>query len=473
MAPGSEADDGLASAAVASAPSRDPYADRRPPHSEDAEQAVLAAMMMDTDAIMRASEIVDDTMFYRESHRRIFRAMAALTERREVVDPLTLSDELARRGELEASGGRDYITFLIDAIPTAANVEYHARIVREKALLRRLIEVSTGLVGEAFEARTTAAELLDEAEHRILQLSQARGGAEFTRIKELLWPTMERIEALSRGGKNITGVPSGFADLDEITSGFQPSDLVIVAARPSMGKTALCLNLAQHAAIEHNIPIAFFSLEMSKESLVQRLLTSEARIDAQRLRKGMLRDDDFPRLARAAGILSSAPIYIDDSAGISLLEMRSRARRLKVDAGVGMVVVDYLQLIQGPSRAENRQQEISQISRSLKALAKELAVPVVALSQLSRAPEQRTGESKRPQLSDLRESGAIEQDADLVMFIFRPEVYEGPTDKDGNSLEGRAEIIVGKQRNGPIGTVNLYFHKSYTRFENYSARGQG
>ncbi len=452
---------------------RDPYGARRPPYSEDAEQAVLGAMMMDTDAVLRASEIVDDSMFYREPHRRIFRAMLALIERRDVVDPLTLSDELERRGEIDEVGGADYITALIDAVPTSANVEYHARIVREKALLRRLIEVSTGIVSEAFEGHTTAAELLDAAEHRILQISQNRGGVDFTRIKELLWPTMERIEALSKGGKSITGVASGFADLDDITSGFQPSELIIVAARPAMGKTAFVLNLAQHAAIEHNVPVAFFSLEMSKESLVQRLLTSEARIDAQRLRKGMLRDDDFPRLARAAGILSSAPIYIDDSAGISLLEMRSRARRLKVDSGVGLVMVDYLQLIQGPSGSENRQQEISQISRSLKALAKELAVPVIALSQLSRAPEQRTGESKRPQLSDLRESGAIEQDADLVMFIFRPEVYEGPTDKDGNALEGRAEIIVGKQRNGPIGTVNLYFHKSYTRFESYSPRNVG
>jgi replicative DNA helicase len=451
-------------------PDRDPYSGRRPPYSEDAEQAVLAAMMMDTDAVLRASEILDESMFYREPHRRIFRAMLALTERRDVVDALTLSDELERRGELEAVGGQSYISTLIDAVPTSANVEYHARIVHEKALLRRLIEVSTGIVGEAFEGHTTAADLLDAAEHRILQISRARGGVDFTRIKELLWPTMERIEALSKGGKSITGVASGFADLDDITSGFQPSELIIVAARPAMGKTSFVLNLAQHAAIEHNVPVAFFSLEMSKESLVQRLLTSEARIDAQRLRKGMLRDDDFPRLARAAGILSSAPIYIDDSAGISLLEMRSRARRLKVDSGVGLVMVDYLQLIQGPSGSENRQQEISQISRSLKALAKELAVPVIALSQLSRAPEQRTGESKRPQLSDLRESGAIEQDADLVMFIFRPEVYEGPTDKDGNPLEGRAEIIVGKQRNGPIGTVNLYFHKTYTRFESYSSR---
>jgi replicative DNA helicase len=448
---------------------RDPYRDRRPPYSEDAEQAVLAAMLMDADAVARVVETVDDGMFYREGHRRIYRAMTALTERGEIVDPLTLANELERRGELDASGGKDYIGFLVDAVPTSANVEYHARIVREKALYRRLIEVSTAIVGEAFEGKLPAAELLDDAEHKIFQVSQQRGQKGFTRIKELLWPTMERIEALQRGGKTVTGVPSGFKDVDELTSGFQSSDLVIVAARPSMGKTAFVLNIAQHAAIEHNIPVAFFSLEMSKESLVQRMLTSEARIDAQRLRKGMLRDDDFPRLARAAGILSSAPVYIDDTPGITLLEMRSKARRLKADSGIGLVVVDYLQLMQGPPGIESRQQEVSQISRGLKALAKELGVPVVALSQLSRAPDQRAGDH-RPQLSDLRESGAIEQDADLIMFIFRQEVYDGPTDKDGNSLEGRAEIIVGKQRNGPIGIVNVFFHKAYTRFENYTQR---
>jgi replicative DNA helicase len=449
---------------------RDAYRDRRPPWSEDAEQAVLSAMLIDQDAILRATEHVDDTMFYREGHRRIFRAMVAISERGDVVDPLTLSDELQRRGELDASGGKDYIGFLVDAVPTSANVEYHAKIVREKALLRRLIEASTDIVAEAFDARQTAGDLLDHAESRIFEISQQRGREGFTRIKELLWPTMERIEALQRGGKSITGVPSGFSDLDELTSGFQPSDLVVVAARPSMGKTAFILNIAQHAAIEHNVPVALFSLEMSKESLVQRMLTGEARVDAQKLRKGMLRDDDFPRLARAAGILAQAPIFIDDSPGITLLEMRSAARRLRADANVGLVVVDYLQLIQSTVNAENRTQEISQISRSLKALAKELAVPVVALSQLSRATEQRT--DKRPQLSDLRESGAIEQDADLVMFIYRQEMYEGPTDKDGNSLEGRAEVIVGKQRNGPTGIVNLFFHKAYTRFENYSGRQQ-
>jgi replicative DNA helicase len=409
-------------------------------------------------------------MFYAERHRRLFRAMVTITERGGVVDPLTLSEELLRRGELEAAGGKDYIGFLVDAVPTAANIEYHAQIVREKAILRRLIEVSTSIVAEAFEGKSTATELLDEAESKIFLVSQQQTKDGFTRIKELLWPTMERIEALQRGGKTVTGVASGFGDLDELTSGFQPSDLVIVAARPSMGKTAFTLNVAQHAAIEHNIPVAFFSLEMSKESLVQRMLTSEARIDAQRLRKGLLRDDDFPRLARAAGILSSAPVWIDDTPGMTLLEMRSKARRLKTESGIGLVIVDYLQLMQGPSNSESRQQEVSQISRGLKALAKELKVPVVALSQLSRAPEQRTGDNKRPQLSDLRESGAIEQDADLIMFLYRQEFYDGPVDKDGNSLEGKAEVIVGKQRNGPTGIVNLFFHKQYTRFESYTQR---
>ncbi|HEU4585202.1 MAG TPA: replicative DNA helicase [Gemmatimonadaceae bacterium] len=450
-------------------PPRDVYRDRRPPYSEEAETAVIAAMLMDQDAILRAAEHVDDTMFYREQNRRMFRAMIAISERGEVVDPLTLAEELSRRGELEAGGGKERIGELIDAVPTSANVEYHAKIVKEKALQRRLIETCTALVSEAFEGKTTAAELLDDAEHRIFQVSQQRGMQGFTRIKELMWPTMERIEALQRGGKTITGVPSGFTDLDEMTSGFQPADLVIVAARPSMGKTAFILNVAQYAAIEQKTGVAIFSLEMSKESLVQRMLTAEARVDAQKLRKGMLRDDDFPRMARAAGILSSAPIWIDDAAGITLLEIRSKARRLKADSDIGMVIVDYLQLVQGPASAESRQQEISQISRSFKMLAKELGVPVIALSQLSRAPEQRAGDH-RPQLSDLRESGAIEQDADLVMFIYRQEVYDGPVDKDGNSLEGRAEIIIGKQRNGPIGTANLFFHKSYTRFENYTSR---
>jgi replicative DNA helicase len=446
---------------------RDAFRDRRPPYSEDAEQAVLAAMLMDADAILRAAEYVDDSMFYREGHRRIFRAMVSISERGGVADPLTLAEELGRRGELEAAGGKDYIGFLVDAVATAANVGHHAQIVREKALLRRLIEAGTGIVQEAFEARTAAAEVVDHAERQIFEISQQRGREGFHRIKELLWPTMERIESLHAAGKAVTGVPSGFTDLDALTSGFQPADLVILAARPSMGKTSLVLNIAQHAAIDARVGVAVFSLEMSKESLVQRMITTEAHVDAQRLRTGRLTNEDFTLLARAVGILNNAPLWIDDTAGLTLLEIRSRARRLKADNDIGLVVVDYLQLIQGPSDAESRTQEVSQISRSLKALAKELDVPVVALSQLSRAPEQRS--DKRPQLSDLRESGAIEQDADLVMFIYRPEVY-GETEKDGVSLEGRAELIVSKQRNGPTGIVNLFFHKAYTRFENYSGR---
>ncbi len=455
----------------------DPYRDRRPPQSEDAEQSVLAAMLIDAEAITRATEVVDDTMFFREGHRRIYRAIIALMERGSGIDVVTLADELERRGEMDAAGGREYLSFLADAVPTAANIEHHARIVKEKALLRRLIEVSTQIAGEAFEARQPARDLLDFAEQRILQVGQDRGGDGFTRIKALMYPAMERIETIAKEGRSVTGVPSGFADLDQMTSGFQPADLVIVAARPSMGKTALTLNIAQHVAITEGVGVAFFSLEMSKESLVQRMITSEARLDAQAMRTGRLRDDDWPRLARAVGILSQAPIYIDDAPGMTVLDMRAKARRLKADpdSKLGLIIVDYLQLMTGPN-AENRQQEVSQISRGLKALAKELRVPVVALSQLSRAPEQRAGDEKgRPQLSDLRESGAIEQDADLILFIFRQEIY-AERDEAGrlknSELEGKAEIIIGKQRNGPIGTVPLFFHKQYTRFENFSKRTQ-
>ena len=454
---------------------RNPYKERLAPWSQEAEQAVLGAMLLDADAVMRAIEHVDDTMFYQEGHRRLFRAMYAITERGGVIDPLTLADELERRGELVHTGGREYLAFLLDAVPTVANVEYHARIVKEKALLRRLIEVSTEIVGEAFEGRTTASDLLDSAESRIFSLGQSKERTGFSRIKELLWPAMEKLELLAQRESAITGVPSGFHDLDHLTSGFQPSDLVIVAARPSMGKTAFTLNIAQHAAITAKVGVAFFSLEMSKESLVQRMLASEALIDAQALRKGgRALDESMPRLAQAAGILSHAPIFIDDTPGIGLLEMRAKARRLKAEHDIGLVMVDYLQLMSGPSNSENRQQEVSQISRGLKSLAKELGVPVIALSQLSRAPEQRTGEDKgRPQLSDLRESGAIEQDADVIMFIFRQEVY-AERDETGRlkdpTLEGKAELIVGKQRNGPIGSARLFFHKQYTRFDNFSSR---
>jgi replicative DNA helicase len=456
----------------------DAFRDRHPPYSEEAERAVLGAVFLDRDALAKAFEFVDETMYYREGHRLIFRAMRMLEQQGNVIDPLTLSDELARQGDLARAGGKEYITILLDAVPTAANIEYHAKIVREKALLRRLIEVSTSIVQEAFDGRSTVAELLDLAEHRIMQVSQQRGTEGFIRIKNLLWPAMEKIDSLMQTGGDVTGVASGFGDLDKLTLGFQPSDLIIVAARPSMGKTAFVLNIAQHVALEKETPVAVFSLEMSKESLATRMLASEGLIDAQKLRSGRLSTEEYRQLSRAAGLLINAPIYIDDSAGLNVLELRSRARRVKVEHDVKLVIVDYLQLISGPSDSESRQQEISAISRSLKILAKELAVPVIALSQLSRAPEQRTGENRRPQLSDLRDSGAIEQDADLVMFIYRQEMYEAPYDEQGNPralpdgtpIEGLAELIVAKQRNGPTGNVKLFFHKQYTRFDNFSRR---
>ena len=462
----------VSSAASSTASQADPFAGRGAPYSAEAEQAVLGAMLQgDADAALRATEILQDWMFYREGHRRLFRAMLVQV-RQGAVDPITIKDELVRRGELEAVGGVDYLTYLLDVVPTTANLDYHARIVRDKALLRRLVEVGTEIVQEAYEGKRLATEVLDAAERKIFEIAEHRSTEGFERIKNLLWPTMERIESLHGAGKTITGVPSGFADLDERTAGFQPSDLIIVAARPSMGKTAFCLNIAQHAAIEGGSGTAIFSLEMSKESLVQRMLTSEARVDAHRLRSGTLQDADYRMLATAAGVLSSAPIWIDDSAAITPLELRSKARRIKAEQDIGMVIVDYLQLMRDPEYSENRVQEISSISRSLKALAKELGVPVVALSQLSRAPEQRGGESRRPQLSDLRESGAIEQDADVVLFIYRPEMY-AKDEIERDELRGQAEVIIGKQRNGPTGTVKLAFHSAYTRFDNYSHRDQG
>jgi replicative DNA helicase len=459
--------------AVPVAPSQpSAFADRKPPFSLEAEVSVLGGMLLDTDAIARAIETLDDTMFYREGHRRLFRSIARMWERGEVVDVVTLSEELKNAGDFESVGGTAYIAQLLDAVPTAANLEYHARIVREKAVLRRLIEAATTIIQDTFEAQGEVDQILDQAEQRIFQIAQTHERKGFVWIKEILWPTFEKIEALQANNSSVTGVPTGFHDLDEMTAGFQPSDLIIVAARPSMGKTAFTLNITQHAAIAARKPVAFFSLEMSKEALVQRILCAEARVDAGRLRRGRLSDDEYARLATAAGYLNTAPIYIDDTPGISVLEMRAKARRLKSDReDLSMIVVDYLQLMTGAGKTENRQQEVSEISRGLKALAKELDVPVVALSQLSRAVEQRP--DKRPMMSDLRESGAIEQDADVIMFLYRPEYYHGPVDKDGNSLEGRAEVIIGKQRNGATGKIDLVFLKEFTRFESFSPRSEG
>ena len=448
------------------------FAERRPPFSLEAEMSVLGGMFLDPDAVVKAIEVVDDSMFFREGHRRLYRAMVRLWEQGEVIDSVTLSEQLKDSGDYESVGGASYLAQLMDAVPTAANVEYHARIVREKALLRRLIEAATSIIQQTYEAGGEIETLLDEAEQKIFQIAQTQDRKGFVWIKELLWPAMEQIELLSQNSSPITGVPSGFPDLDEMTAGFQRGDLIIVAARPSMGKTAFTLNVTQHAAITAHRSVAFFSLEMSKESLVQRMLTSEARVDASRVRTGRLRDDDYPRLAQAAGLLNTAPIYVDDTPAMSILEMRAKARRLKADRpDLALIIVDYLQLMQGNARSENRQQEVSEISRGLKALAKELDVPVIALSQLSRAVESRP--EKRPMMSDLRESGALEQDADLIMFLYRPEYYHGPTDKDGNSLEGRAEVIIGKQRNGATGSVQMMFHKEFTRFESYTGRDEG
>jgi replicative DNA helicase len=450
------------------------FSGRQAPWSEEAEISVLSAMLIDGDAVARAIEMVNDAAFYREANRRIYRAMVRLYSRGDVIDVVTLSDELKSAGELEGAGGMSYLARLVDAVPTAANIEYHCRILRDKSVLRQLIDSATEIVREAHDAPAGEVDdTLDRAEQRIFQIAQSSQRQGFVWIKEILWPTFERIEELQSSPGSVTGVPSGFPDLDNLTAGFQKGDLIIVAGRPSMGKTALAMNFAQHAAIDKEVPVAVFSLEMSKESLVQRLLCSEGRVDAGRLRRGRLQDDEYARLATAAGHLNTAPIWIDDTPAITALEVRAKARRLAAEVDLGLVIVDYLQLMTGPRNVDNRQQEISAISRSIKAVAKELNVPVVAISQLSRAPEQRT--DKRPLLADLRESGAIEQDADLVLFVYREEVYRKPEDlidDSGESIEGKTELIIGKQRNGPIGRVNLYFHKYYTLFESAARQSE-
>jgi len=451
--------------------SYDAFQGRQAPWSEEAELSVLGGMLIDADAVAIAIELIGDDAFHREGNRRIFRGMVRLYNRGEVIDAVTLADELKSHGELDAVGGMAYLAQLVDAVPTAANIEFHCRILRDKSVLRRLISSATEIIQDAYEAAGGEVDdTLDRAEQRIFEIAQAQERSGFVWIKEILWPAFERIEELQRSPGSVTGVPTGFPELDHMTSGFQRGDLVVLAGRPSMGKTALALNFAQHAAIESGTPVAIFSLEMSKESLVQRLLCSEGRVDSSRLRRGSLQDDEYQRLATAAGLLNTAPIWIDDTPAISALELRAKARRLRAEVDLGLIVVDYMQLMTGPSRVENRQQEISVISRSLKAIGKELGVPLLAISQLSRAPEQRTGDH-RPRLSDLRESGAIEQDADLVLFVFREEVYKSLEEIEQDpTLSGKAELIVGKQRNGPTGGIRLYFHKSYTLFEPVSRR---
>ncbi len=440
--------------------------ERTLPHSLDAEKSVLGAVLISNDAFNHAAELIDSHDFFRDAHRRIFDKMVALSLRGVAIDFITLKDELAKAGELDEVGGPAYIASLADGVPRSTNVEYYARIVKEKATLRNLIHSANKILVEAYQAEQEPDLLLDEAERAIFAIAEDRIRAGFVPLRDLVQSSFTTIEKLQQTKGAVTGVPSGFADLDEMTTGFQPGDLVVVAARPSMGKTSLVLNMAQHVGTSTDMTVGFFSLEMSKEQLFMRMLTSEARIDAHRFRTGMLTEKDYGKLSHALGTLAEARVFIDDSASIGVLEMRAKARRLKAEHGLHLLVIDYLQLMQGRGRFESRQQEVSAISRSLKGLAKELGVPIIALSQLSRAPEGRT--DHRPQLSDLRESGAIEQDADLVMFIYRPEVYEKDETKPED--QGVAEIIVGKQRNGPIGSVRLSFLNQYTRFENYAGQ---
>jgi len=434
---------------------------RVPPQNLDAEQSVLGGILLDNTAVNSVIEVLQTGDFYSEAHRKIFNAIIDLGEKNEPADLITLSNELRNKGELDKIGGDVYLAALVDRVPSAANIVHYSKIVKEKAILRGLIGAATDILTRSYGAGADIDSVLDEAEHAVFEISEHKIKPSFFPIKEIVKESFVTIEALYAKKSLITGVSTGYRRLDELTSGLQKSDLIIIAGRPSMGKTAFAINIAQYAAIEHTIPVAIFSLEMSKEQLAFRMLASEARVDSQRLRKGFLGEIDWPKLTAAAGRLSEAPIFIDDTPAISALEMKAKARRLKAEMGLGLIVLDYLQLMRGRDASMPREQEISDISRSLKSLAKELNVPVIALSQLNRQVETRA--DRRPYLADLRESGAIEQDADVIMFIYRDEVYNKSED---NPERGFAEIDIGKQRNGPTGKVKLVFLKEYTRFEN-------
>ncbi len=441
-----------------------------PPHSIEAEQAVLGGILIEKDAINKVLEVLppDGSDFYHNIHGRIFSAMVDLFEKNTPIDIITLADQFKGTETLNAVGGLPYIAEIVESTPTAANISYYAKIVHEKSLLRKIISASTEIVARGYENVESADEFIDEAERRIFDVSQDRAKKAFYALKDIIKDTFETIEKLYEKKSHITGVSTGYPELDKLTAGLQNSDLIIIAGRPGMGKTSFALNVAENAAIEHKAPVAVFSLEMSKEQLVQRMLSSRARVDLQKIRSGHLKDEDWGSLTTAVGALYEAPIYIDDTPAQSVLEMRAKARRWKNELGIQMIIIDYLQLMRGRSnRSDNREQEISEISRSLKAMAKELHLPVIALSQLSRRTEQREG--NRPMLSDLRESGAIEQDADVVMFVYRESLYkkcECPRGFCTCENKKTAEIIVAKQRNGPTDTVRLTFLNEYTRFEN-------
>ncbi|MBO8175851.1 replicative DNA helicase [Aeribacillus pallidus] len=442
----------------------DLFADRLPPHNIEAEQAVLGAIFLEPSSLTLASEILIPEDFYRNAHQKIFSVMLKLADEGKAIDLVTVTEELSASKQIEDVGGVSYLSELAASVPTAANIEYYAKIVEEKSLLRRLIRTATNIAQEGYTREDEVEELLSEAEKSIMEVAQRKNSGSFHNIKDVLVRTYDNIEMLHNRKGDVTGIPTGFTELDRMTAGFQRSDLIIVAARPSVGKTAFALNIAQNVATKTGENVAIFSLEMGAEQLVMRMLCAEGNINAQNLRTGSLTDEDWRKLTMAMGSLSNAGIFIDDTPGIRISEIRSKCRRLKQEHGLGMVLIDYLQLIQGSGRVkENRQQEVSEISRSLKALARELEVPVIALSQLSRGVEQR--QDKRPMMSDIRESGSIEQDADIVAFLYRDDYYDKETEN-----KNIIEIIIAKQRNGPVGTVQLAFVKEYNKFVNLERR---
>ncbi|WP_083935610.1 replicative DNA helicase [Paenibacillus ginsengihumi] len=434
---------------------------RIPPQNLEAEQAVLGAILLDGDALVTAMERINSDDFYRTAHQLIFEAMIEIAEENEPVDLITLTARLQDKQQLEDVGGLSYLSELANAVPTAANIDYYAQIVEEKSMLRRLIRAATQIVSNGYSGGEEVGQLLSDAEQRIQEISQRRSGSGFVAIRDVLMDVFEKVEFLYTNKGSSTGIKSGFHDLDKMTSGFQRSDLIIVAARPSVGKTAFSLNIAQNVGVREKETVAIFSLEMGAAQLVQRMICAEANVDAGRLRTGFLEPDDWEKLTMAIGSLSEANIYIDDSPSVTVADIRAKCRRLQKEKGLGMILIDYLQLIQGRGRGDNRQQEVSEISRTLKQIARELNVPVIALSQLSRGVEQR--QDKRPMMSDLRESGSIEQDADIVAFLYRDDYYNQDTEK-----KNIIEIIIAKQRNGPVGTVELAFLKNYNKFVSLS-----
>ena len=432
---------------------------RIPPNSVEAEQSVLGSLIIDKETVPIATELLKSEDFYREDHKEIFEAILDLFESGKPIDIISIKEQLSLRGTLEGTGGIEYLSNMADMVPTTANVRHYSKIVEEKSMLRKLIRAANEIINMGFEGSEEVSMIMDQAQKKVFDVLQRRSMQGFVPIKDVLIETFDKLEELYNAKGTITGVPTGFVDLDNKTSGMHPSDLILIAARPAMGKTAFALNIAQHAAIHARVPVAVFSLEMSRDQLVNRVLCSEAMVDSQRIRTGKLEEEDWPKMAKALGPLSEAPIYIDDTPGLSVMEIRAKCRRLKLEKNLGLVVIDYLQLMQGRGKTENRQQEISEISRSLKILAKEINVPVITLSQLSRAAETRA--DHRPILSDLRESGAIEQDADLVMFLYRDDYYNPESEK-----KNIAEVILAKHRNGSTGVVELAWLGQYTKFAN-------